>query len=140
MKSLEDGIKDFWDNVNIGGPNDCWEHSSKSKDGYAGCAHRTSYSLTYGQIPKTNHEGRKIVVRHLCDNKRCVNPKHLALGTHSYNQLDRGYSKLSAKDVYIARRLKKDHRLTYEQIAKLLDVSSQTVRNAVLGKGAYEEV
>jgi hypothetical protein len=45
-------------------------------------AHRASYQLYKGNIP----EG--LVIRHLCNNRRCVNPEHLAVGTHKDNTDD----------------------------------------------------
>jgi hypothetical protein len=46
-------------------------------------AHRVSYEHFVGPIPS----GRMVL--HGCDNPRCINPKHLALGTNSDNQRSR---------------------------------------------------
>jgi hypothetical protein len=45
--------------------------------------HRYVYQQDNGPIP----EGK--VVRHSCDNPRCINPKHLLLGTFDDNMKDR---------------------------------------------------
>lgn len=46
-------------------------------------AHRVLYIEAYGPLP----EG--IVVRHTCDNPRCINLLHLVGGTHGENARDR---------------------------------------------------
>jgi hypothetical protein len=54
-------------------------------------AHRVSYELFKGNIPKG------LFVMHSCDNRCCVNPSHLSVGTAKANAHDmiakgRGYS------------------------------------------------
>jgi len=45
-------------------------------------AHRFTYILHHGEIPKGK------VIMHKCDNKKCVNPDHLKLGTQVENIAD----------------------------------------------------
>lgn len=69
----------------------CWEWQGQGmRNGYGEFyygggpvyAHRMSFLIYYGDIPSGK------LVLHTCDNKRCVNPKHLYPGTHSQNLMD----------------------------------------------------
>ena len=43
--------------------------------------HRLAYWDEYGEYPE--------LIRHMCDNKRCYNPKHLKSGSHRENGIDK---------------------------------------------------
>jgi len=72
---------------------DCWEWQgfiAKMPSGYgyvtyegkSKLVHRVSYIVFKGEIPKGK------LVCHTCDNRRCINPDHLWLGTHKDNAQD----------------------------------------------------
>jgi hypothetical protein len=80
----------FWTKVNMGGDG-CWNWTASTMPSGYGClrvegktksSHRTVWQLERGEIP------HGLCVLHVCDNRRCVRPDHLFLGTRVDNIRD----------------------------------------------------
>ena len=105
-------------------------------------AHRLAY-CDYHNIDHSDIKG--MLVRHTCDNRKCINPEHLVIGTHQDNMDDmkkrnrtakgeaHGRAKLSEVDIKTIRdryiRGSKVHGLL--AIAKDFGVAFQTVSQIV---------
>jgi hypothetical protein len=146
----------FWTKVQRAGPDECWLWTaSVTGSGYGQIweswpvrirwdAHKYSWILHFGPVP----DG--LWVLHTCDVKRCVNPKHLYLGTNSRNlqdALERGqkaigsqcsFAKLCPDEVQEIRRLKQTG-LTQEVLADQFGVSKTTIWRAYSGR-AYKDI
>lgn len=113
-------IKSFWAKVDKTG--DCWLWTaSTAGKGYGQIkvpgtrrqvyAHRLSYELHCGPVLKG------LAVLHRCDTPRCVNPKHLFLGTKGDNATD---MQRKGRHLYGERNAK--HRLTEADVHAIFDL------------------
>ncbi len=156
-------IARFWKHVDTSaGLFGCWLWTASTQDGYGQIAwpadeanhrlaraHRISWVLQNGEIPSG------MFVCHSCDNRLCVNPSHLWLGTADDNNADmnakgrqrhestkpfvlRGeqtpWSKLTAKQVAEIRQLWSQGDIRQRQLADRFGVSISHICGIVNGR------
>lgn len=110
----------FWAKVDVRGPTQCWEWQAGCfADGYGAIsvnsspkrASRVSYFLAHGSIDDD------LCILHQCDNKKCVNPLHLRLGTHAENMAE-----MAARG-----RSGNTRKLTDQQVLDIRDATGKTL-------------
>jgi len=147
----------FWKKVSFDSDNDCWLWTASGNgrgygrikiNGRNESAHRVAWEIYHG---KTIPYGK--VICHTCDNPRCVNPKHLFIGTQRDNVRDavnkgrNGYpkgekhrwSKLTKDNVLLIREKHKNlggKRIGkyIESMAKLYGVKYETIEAVIYGR------
>ncbi len=154
MSSVEEK---FWARVNKDGPTvrdglgPCWEWTASTGGGGYGHmwhpelgklidSHRLSWLLTHG-------DAGGLCVLHKCDNRLCVNPDHLFLGTKGDNFRDAiakgrfrqprgeaaGMAKLSNMDIRHIRMLSATG-IARRRIGKIYGVSISAIQGVVKGR------
>ena len=143
----------FWRKVSK--VSECWEWIASldssgygffSLNGHMRRAHRVSWEIHNGSVP----EGLQVL--HHCDNRKCIRPIHLFLGTNNDNIADRmakgrksgasgernGHAKLSWPQVFEIRK-----RLAFKESQELLardyKVSQQLISRIACG-GIWDAV
>lgn len=135
----------FWAKVDKNGPTvlatPCWLWTGGASDGYGKImtasigrdyetvgAHQLSYFLATGIWPPED-------TRHLCHNRRCVNPAHLTHGTRADNMQD-----MVAAGRSLVGELQPNHKLTWERVraARSAHAAGQSARSLALEHGVSE--
>jgi len=136
----------FWSKVDVRGEDECWDWQGQigTTTGYGRFslnhkdmgAHRMAWILAYGPIP----EGKCVL--HSCDNRPCVNKRHLFLGDKTTNMADKvkkdrqakgeqmSQTRLTDKQALEIRRLYTNG-YTQTQITKLFDVGTSVIHRIV---------
>jgi hypothetical protein len=121
-------------------PDKCWLWLGATTKGY-GClkrayktiyAHRYIYALVHGNLDENK------LCLHACDNRLCVNPLHLYLGSHGDNMRDRSNRdpfsaatrRFYAGEILLMRRLFAGN-ISDVVVARAFKCSVSTVKNYV---------
>lgn len=132
----KDRTEAFWSKVRRH-PTECWEWlGNHHPNGYGQFASKPAYRFAAKEC--LDDFDAALHVCHRCDNRLCVRPSHLFMGTHLDNMRDRdnkgrtlrgganGNSRLSESDVLVIRKMLSSG-TTQPELARKFNVTQATI-------------
>ncbi|TVY09837.1 HNH endonuclease [Paenibacillus cremeus] len=129
------------------GDNGCWNVYGRNldTDGYYYISRNCKKYKLHRWIALNEYgfteENQKLVVRHLCNNKKCINPSHLKFGTPKENSEDSvlagiqphgetsGQSILNNDDVLKIKELLQNTSITFKELGEMFSVDESTIQD-----------
>lgn len=147
VKSIPISKQRILDNIKVD-INNCWNWTLSARAGYGQLKHRgRTYKVhrIAANLWLDFDLNSPLLICHRCDNKKCVNPEHLFIGTHIDNAQDmvkknrcnppigERNSKLTKEDILLIRLMRKFKTKNIE-IAKTFNISPAATYNIAVAK------